>query len=89
MAQTHNSGEDAVLNDSPFETIFRGNIGWTSIFVKPVFKQPEFIHYKIILLDGSSVYVWKTSEGTWEECTGNTERSQLYGNAIDMHYLGS
>lgn len=78
---------DSSLNmDEAFETIFRWDVNWTSVFVRPMTSKPGLIHFRITLIDGSHFFLWKNREGTWEEWTGSTERARTIGSAIDTHY---
>lgn len=74
---------------APFETIFRWDSHWTSIHVRPVMEQPDFIHYKVTLIDGSFVYIWKDPEIGWEEGLGVTERAQVLGVAVENGLVAS
>lgn len=71
---------------APFETIFRWDLQWTSIHVRPVTSHADFIHFKVTLSDGSFVYLWKDPEWGWEEGRGRTNRSKVLGDAIDNYY---
>ena len=71
---------------APFETIFRWDLQWTSIHVRPVTSHADFIHFKVTLADGSFVYLWKDPEWGWEEGRGRTSRSKVLGDAIDNYY---
>jgi hypothetical protein len=80
--------DQAAFDDSPFETIFRYNISWTSIMVKPIVKLAGMIEYKVRMMDGSLLGLFKNDEGKWEESDGGTTpRSAILGNAIDTYYL--
>jgi hypothetical protein len=76
------------FDDSPFETIFRYNINWTSILVKPIVRVAGSIAFKVKMMDGSLLDLYKNEEGDWEESEiGSTLRSQALGKAIDNYYL--
>jgi hypothetical protein len=71
---------------SPFETIFRWGKRWTSIHVKPITENVSVKHFKVTLIDGSSIFLWKDPQLGWEESSGNTERSRILGWAIEEFY---
>ena len=76
------------FDDSPFETIFRYKINWTSILVKPIVKVPGSVAFNVKMMDGSLLDLYKNEEGDWEESEiGSTSRSQALGRAIDNYYL--
>jgi hypothetical protein len=77
------TSDPASCASTPFETIFRWDSHWTSIHVRPVTEQPDFIHYKVTLVDGSFVYLWKDPEAGWEEGMGDTDRARVLGQAIE------
>jgi hypothetical protein len=78
------TSDPASCASTPFETIFRWDSHWTSIHVRPVTEQPDFIHYKVTLIDGSFVYLWKDPVAGWEEGMGDTERARALGHAIEI-----
>lgn len=77
----------SLRDETPFESILRLDKQWTSIHVKPIFRQPEFLHYKVTLADGSNLFLWENKMGYWEEWSGDTLRSRAIGMAIEVHYL--
>ena len=83
------TSDPASCASTPFETIFRWDSHWTSIHVRPVTEQPDFIHYKVTLIDGSFVYLWKDPEAGWEEGMGDTARARALGHAIEISAVSS
>jgi len=77
------ASDPASSASTPFETIFRWDSHWTSIHVRPVTEQPDFIHYKVTMVDGSFVYLWKNPDVGWEEGMGDTDRARALGKAIE------
>ena len=83
------TSDPASCASTPFETIFRWDSHWTSIHVRPITEQPDFIHYKVTLIDGSFVYLWKDPEAGWEEGMGDTDRARALGHAIEISAVSS
>ncbi|MEP7258133.1 MAG: hypothetical protein ABI687_07095 [Flavitalea sp.] len=75
---------NAISDESMFETMFRWKLKWAAIIVKPVIHEGRFLHYIVKWIGGPVFFIWKNQAGQWEELKkGTTDRSRAAGKAIE------